>query len=111
MHFKNISSLKPPNSETVDCSLKRSLRRKLVGMGQRQQHDRETEQLVGEQHSHDPREDTEFLIFCEKIAVRADLFEENHGTIDDCTTTEIVGLEEKTASGALNFIVKKIIFT
>lgn len=42
----NISSLKGLNSETVGCPLKRSIRRRLGGMGRRLLADRETEKLL-----------------------------------------------------------------
>lgn len=38
--------------------------------------------------------DTEVLPFYEKLDSRDDLFQENHGTVDDCATNIIVGLKE-----------------
>lgn len=86
--------LKRLNFKTVYFSLNRNVPKRLGGIGRRQQLYRETEQLVGGQCLYDPRDDTGFLSFCEKLGASVDIIREIHGTIDNCSSNEIVGPEE-----------------
>lgn len=82
------------DSKVVDRPLQRIKLRRLGVIVRRLQPFCETEKLASEQRFYHPRRDTKFLSLCGKLGTWDGLFGENYETVYDCTTNDVVGLEE-----------------